>query len=124
VEIATTVAQSYETGAWAGHDARDHQHGSRRGRGDREHHRLRRGLHPRSERDRENRRGLVEGDSVLVVLSCALSSSTNGGFPFDCLVEFYDLEEINEATEDRNARPLSTRSIGPNRSVVRHTTKD
>ena len=85
---------------------------------------MRRGLHPRSERDRENRRGIVEGDSVLVVLSCALSSSTNRGFPFDCLVEFYDLEEINEATEDHNARPLSTRSIKPNRSVVRHTAKD
>jgi aryl-alcohol dehydrogenase len=46
-------------------------------------------------------RGIVEGDSVPdVFIPQLIELYDRGRFPFDRLVEFYDLEEINQAAED------------------------
>lgn len=45
--------------------------------------------------------GVVEGDSVPDVLIPALVDlHMSGKFPFDKLVKFYDLKDINQAAED------------------------
>jgi aryl-alcohol dehydrogenase len=46
-------------------------------------------------------RGIVEGDSVPdVFIPRLIELHDRGRFPFDRLIEFYDLEEINQAAED------------------------
>ena len=46
-------------------------------------------------------RGIVEGDSVPdVFIPRLVELYESGHFPFDRLIEFYDLEEINQAAED------------------------
>ena len=46
-------------------------------------------------------RGIVEGDSVPdVFIPRLIELYDKGRFPFDRLVEFYDLQEINQATRD------------------------
>jgi aryl-alcohol dehydrogenase len=46
-------------------------------------------------------RGIVEGDSIPdVFIPRLIELHDRGRFPFDRLIEFYDLEEINQAAED------------------------
>ena len=46
-------------------------------------------------------RGIVEGDSIpAVFIPQVIELYDKGRFPFDRLIEFYDLEEINQAAED------------------------
>ena len=60
-------------------------------------------VHPDSELliSGKGARGIVEGDSVPdIFIPHLVNLCTQGRFPFDRLVQYYSLREINQAAED------------------------